>query len=148
MDHTKNLIAYLKITRENLRTLHRHLQGGSWQSDHELLEEYYKKIDEIEDSIIESFLSLEIPDISIAEASEIFKLDDIRAYLDLEAFARVRRYFERLIIYINLVKENCDLPAHMISKFEEYEYYLFLESNYKLKQRLNRSDLGYLFKDD
>ena len=55
LEHTKNLIAYLKITRENLRTLHRHLQGGSWHSDHELLGEYYEKIDEIEDSVVENF---------------------------------------------------------------------------------------------
>lgn len=148
MEHTKTLISYLKIVRENLRTLHRHLQGGNWNEDHELLAEYYEKIDEIEDSIVETFLGLGYCDVSFAEALTEFKLDPIRPYLALEAFARVRRYFERLIIFICRVKDNCELPAHVVSKFEEHEYYLFLESNYKLKQRLNSSDLGELFKDD
>ena len=148
MEHTKNLIAYLKVTRENIRTLHRHLQGGDWLSDHELLGEYYEKIDEFEDSVVETFLGLDYCDVPMDEACQLFKLDPIRTYLGLEAFARVRRYFERLIIFFNLVKEHCELPTHIVSKFEEYEYWLFLESNYKLKQRLNTSDLGYLFKDD
>ena len=35
-----SLAGYIKITGANIRTLHRHLQGGQWFEDHERLAEY------------------------------------------------------------------------------------------------------------
>ena len=143
----ESLAGYLKITGANIRTLHRHLQGGQWFEDHEKLGEYYEKIDEIEDNVIETLLSLGMKDMSIYDAAQRYKVIECRDYSAGEAFSLVKVYFEKLCQMFKDFKNSNELPDAVKSKFEEHEYYLHLEAKYKLEKLLGKMDLSHLFED-
>lgn len=141
----ENLVGYIKITAQNLRTLHRHLKGGQWFEDHEKLGEYYDKIDDMEDNVVETMLSLGLKDISVVDAAQKYNLLKPRSYTAQEAFPLVKGYFEKLNALFIAFKREVKLPDSVKSKFEEYEYWLHLESKYKLAKMLETVDLGNLF---
>lgn len=147
-EYVSNLIGYLKICGQNLRTLHRHLIGGNWFDDHERLSEYYEKIDDFEDSTVEAMLSLGFDDVSISEAGRIFMLLENRDYETAEAFRLAHSYFVKLEDFFKDVMKHCSLPAGINSEFENMMYWLEIEANYKLKRFLSSADLGYLFKEE
>ena len=134
------LMGYLKITAQNIRMLHRHLVGGNWFGDHEKLGEYYEKIDDIEDSVTETGLFLGYQDITISEASTMFTVLEPKKFTCDEAFSLVKTYFNNIIEMFGVVKKKCDLPAAVVSKFEEYEYDLMLEGQYKLGRMLTKTE--------
>jgi len=140
-----DLIGYLKITSQNLKTLHRHLVGGNWFGDHEKLAEYYEYIDEMEDAVVEISIALgkECCDMSIADAAEKFAvLSGDKKYKADEAFTLTKIYFEKLQRLVEGFKsENPDLPSGVVSKLDEYSYWLFLESKFKLSALL--SDVNF-----
>lgn len=146
---TESLIGYLKVTASNIRTLHRHLQGGQWFEDHKKLSDYYEEIDKMEDNVVETLLSIGLKDMNIYEASQKYKVLECRDYSSGEAFALVKVYFERLLkMFLEFKKEMVDLPDGVKSKFEEYEYWLHLESRYKLEKLLGAMDLSHLFNNN
>lgn len=147
-EYVSNLISYVKVCGQNLSTLHRHLVGGNWFDDHELLGDYYEKIGEFEDSIVEAMLSLGFDDVSILEAGKKFMLLENRDYESAEAFKLARSYFVKLDSLLNDVVKHCSLPAGINSEFENMMYWLEIEANYKLKRFLSSADLGYLFKEE
>lgn len=131
---SKRLICALKVIGANIRTLHRNLKGGNWFSDHELLAKYYEEVDELEDSVVETLMFLGNPDVSMADAVRLFKVLEVKDYNAYEAFSIVRVYFKKLIEMFDAVKES--VPADVASKFEEYQYNLRLEADYKLARFL------------
>lgn len=147
-EYVSNLISYVKVCGQNLRTLHRHLVGKNWFGAHEQLGEYYEKVDDFEDSTVEAMLSLGFDDVSILEAGKKFMLLENRDYEINEAFKLASSYFIKLDSLLNDVVKHCSLPAGINSEFENMMYWLEIEANYKLKRFLSSADLGYLFKEE
>lgn len=142
----ESIIGYLKVTGANIRTLHRHLVGGQWFEDHERLGEYYEKIDEFEDAVCEALIALGMKDMTVAEACEIYPVLENKDYTAGEAFGIVKQYFEKLLDMFKHFKETAnEIPDGVKSKFEEFEYWLFLEAKYKLTKLLHETDLSGLF---
>ena len=70
----KNLIEYIKIAYENVWTMHHYVESPNFFSDHEKLGEYYEKLADFRDELIETGLSLETPvdEPSILEAIQTY----------------------------------------------------------------------------
>ena len=130
----RDLIACLKITEDNIKILHHNLVGDNWFGDHEVLGEWYDKVGEIEDDVIEIIMSLGGKDMSISEVVEHCESIEVREYSNNEAFEIVREHFEKLIKEFQDLKDI--VPGDVYSKFEEYIYYFRKEVNYKIAQRL------------
>lgn len=136
------LIGYLKVTSQNLKTLHRHLVGGNWYDDHEKLAEYYEMIDDMEDAIVEIAIALGDNDVTIAEAIEKYAVLSNKEYNATEAFMLSRVYFEKLQKLIAEFKDcHPDLPSGIVSKLDEYDYWLFLESKFKISALLRNTEI-------
>lgn len=134
---TQQLISYLKVFGQNIRTLHRHLIGGNWMADHEKLAEYYEKIDDIEDAVVEAAISSGQSDISIKDAISAVDVLDCREYTSQEAFSIVQKYFIILRKLFEGIKEENIFAPGIISEFESFEYWLYIEAEYKLKNWLS-----------
>lgn len=128
----KDLISYLKVCTQDLQTLHRHLRSDKFFSEHEQLGDYYDKVGEILDAVIELGLSLGYEDVSIAVGIEKFGLLDERDYSTKEAFNNVYKEFNNVINIIENIKPN--LTGFVVSKLEEFQYYFQIEANYKIKR--------------
>ena len=128
----KDLISYLKVCTQDLQTLHRHLRSDKFFSEHEQLGDYYDKVGEILDAVIELGLSLGYEDVSIAVGIEKFGLLDERDYSTKEAFNNVYKEFNNVINIIEIIKPN--LTGFVVSKLEEFQYYFQIEANYKIKR--------------
>lgn len=128
----KDLISYLKVCNQDLQTLHRHLRSDKFFSEHEQLGDYYEKVGEILDAVIELGLSLGYEDVSIAVGIEKFGLLDERDYSTKEAFNNVYKEFNNVINIIENIKPN--LTGFVVSKLEEFQYYFQIEANYKIKR--------------
>ena len=138
----ENLVKLTKVMAQNIRTLHRHLAGGNWFGDHELLAEYYEKVDEMEDAFVEICIALDYGDCCICEASESYKiLPCDRDYSKKEAFSLVKIYFEKLREVIKEFKaSHPELPSGVVSELDNYDYWLFLEGEYKIKRFLTEKE--------
>lgn len=128
----KYLISGLKTTTDNLFILHHHIICDNFFSDHEKIGEYYEKLIEIQDDVIEILISLGEKDISIYDASRICPSLKVQDFLPEEAFCIISKMFEMLIQGFESTKDL--IPSDVYSKFEEYIYWLRKERNYKLKQ--------------
>lgn len=137
MEPCSKLIANLKVTSANIKTLHRNLVGGNWFADHEKLSEYYQKIDEMEDSVIESLLGLGYHDVPISLASQWYPIIEAIDREMKESLLLVQKWFTDLLHDFQEVKENTDLPDGVTSEFDDFEYYLFIETEYKITRWLN-----------
>lgn len=124
------LIKYLKVCNQNIQTLHRHLRSENFFEEHELLGEYYNKVSDFVDLIVELGISLGYNDVSIKEAIETFSLLEIKDYSRKEAFNYVYRAFNEIIKIMDDLKPQ--MKDFVVSKFEEIQYYLQIEANYKI----------------
>lgn len=135
------LMSTLKVEADNIRILHRHLVGANWFGDHEKLAEYYEKIDSFEDAVVEMFIAKSIKEPTIKEAIEGHDILEVKDYSNDEAFTQCRNIFIHLRALIENVKNVCELEKDLVSKLEEFQYWLYLESEYKLAQRLNQNKM-------
>lgn len=137
----ENLMILTKILSDNFRVLHRNLVGPSWFGDHEILEGYYKKMDDIQDDVIEIGISMGIPEPTFASIMEMGKLpypglpSGVKFNND-KAFQYTYNFFNALIEAFEAVKKQ--VPGDVYSKFEEYIYWLRKEAEYKIKHRLGK----------
>lgn len=135
------LLCALKIIQDNLKILHRNLIGNKFFGLHEILGEYYDKLGDIADDVIEIAIALgevepniivaseSYPSINTATISEGFSYD--------EALSYVSKYFNDLI---DLFKESKKgIPDFIKAKFDEYQYYLFKEANYKIEHMMRET---------
>ena len=130
----ENLILSLKATSVNLRTLHRNLESGDWFEIHELLGEYYDKIDEFEDSIVENLMSLGFKDVSLAKACD--NIIEPKSFNEKEALTITKQMFDYILELSKIVRKEINLPSSVAPAFDELENYLQIESNYKIKKYL------------
>lgn len=140
MNAYERLCAFLKIVVENLLTLHHNLVGGNWFSDHERLGDYYDKIIDMADAVIERGLALGYREPSIAEAvlafsGEVLSCENREAN---DSFTLTREYFRSLAGMMDAAMP--DTPPDVQNKLQEWQYWLNLESDYKLARLLHESD--------
>ena len=132
----ERLMSALKVYTHNLQVIHRNLIGDGWFSDHELIGSYYEELGEMMDDVIEIAMAFGEKEPSLAVAlidHESLSGFDMQNY---EAFTHIQNIFHTLINRFEEVKETRDLPSDVISKFEEYQYWLRKEADYKIAQRL------------
>lgn len=123
----------LKIYANNIQVLHRNLVGSNWNSNHERLQEYYEKVQECLDSMIEILMSLGYTEPTLKESLEyVEELEVVNRSAD-ESFRIVQGYFQNIIAEMNRLD---NIPDDVVSKMEEYQVWFRLEANYKLKQEL------------
>jgi len=142
MNAYERLCAFLKIVVENLLTLHHNLVGGNWFSDHERLGDYYDKLSDMADAVIERGLSLCYREPSIAEAvlafsGDVLPCESREAY---DSFSLTREYFRSLAGMMEAAMK--DAPPDVQNKLQEWQYWLNLEADYKLARLLNESPGG------
>ena len=129
-----NLILSLKATVVNLKTLHRNLKKGNWFEIHELLGDYYDKLDEFEDSIVENLMSLGFKDISLNNACD--NIIEAKPFNEREALTITKQMFDYILELLKIVREEIKLPSSVAPAFDELENYLQIEGNYKIKNYL------------
>lgn len=139
MESLEKLIAYLKIAAHDLQVLHRHLTGDGWFTDHELIEEYYEEVSEMADDIIEIGIALGKREPGLIRSLELARPIDIQKRNSRLTFTMIKEMFHNIVNLIDQLK--MDLPyADVVSKVEEYQYWLRKEADYKIAQRLFKND--------
>lgn len=128
-----NLLKMLKMYSNNIQILHRNLIGNNWNSNHEKLQEYYEKVQNCFDELVELFMSLDYKEPSLIESLEYISEIEIKNRESKESFKIVQAYFRNLIAEMNRIE---NIPDDVFSKIEEYQEWFRLESDYKLKQEL------------
>jgi DNA-binding ferritin-like protein len=133
----KKLISILKVVYENFHVLHRNVNGLVWFGDHETLAGYYEKIEEMKDDTIEIAIALGHQEPGLAEAVENYTpINGYKEYTGTEAFQLAQKYFKDVhAAYEEILKE---VPHDVLAKFEEYQYWLRKEADYKLAKRLSK----------
>jgi len=131
MNEYQKLIAKLKVTREDMRTLHHHLVGPNWFGTHEVLGEYYAKFDDIADHIVEIGLSQGITDVPIDEAVQAFPLLPIEDRNEAESYSLAQQIF---LDVDSLMQDVIDAieDGWVISMLNNYQEWLHLEADYKM----------------
>lgn len=128
-----NLLKMLKIYSNNIQVLHRNLIGENWNSNHERLQEYYEKVQECLDEMVELFMTLGYKEPTLKESLEYIEELEIINRNSEDSFKIVRSYFDNIIAEMNRLE---NIPKDIISKVEEYQVWFRKESDYKLKQEL------------
>ena len=139
MNEYQKLLAFLKITGENLKILHHNLVGGDWFANHEQLGEYYEKIAEIADEATERGLSLGYKEPTISEAVLLFQSDILPA-MDRdtrESFAVVSAAFRSIAGMMSAAKAIT--PPDVQNKLDEWIYSFNFEADYKLARLLGKT---------
>jgi len=131
----KKLISMLKVVYENLHVLHRNIGGNVWFGDHETFGGYYEKIEDFKDDTIEIGIALGYKEIGLAEAVENYtSINGSESYPAEKAYKLAQQYFRDLLKEYDAIKK--EVPADVASKFEEYQYWLRKEADYKIAKRL------------
>ena len=130
----KELMSVLKIFTHNLQVIHRNLIGDGWFSDHELIAEYYRELGEMTDDVIEIAMTFGYLEPSLERATDFYPSLSGFKVTNRDAFEHIQRMFITLLEIFEKSKD--ELPADVKSKFEEYQYWLRKEANYKITQRL------------
>lgn len=134
MDKFTKINSILKVSEDNLKILHHNLVGGDWFSDHVHLGDYYDKVGEVEDAIIEMGMMNGCADISIKDAVANYECISVQPY-DIEtAYKFCLKMFNDIVAELEVIKEG--LPADCVSEIETYQYWFRLESKYKLIHKL------------
>ena len=130
----EKLMSVLKVATHNLQVVHRNLTGAGWFSDHELIAKYYKELGEMTDDVIEIAMTFDFLEPDLETALEELSSLSGAPISNREAFEYIQIIFLRLLDIFEDSKEG--LPVDVTSKFEEYQYWLRKEANYKIAQRL------------
>lgn len=134
-----DLISKLKITTHDLQILHRHLVGESWFPDHELIEEYYNELAEMTDDIAEIAIAMGFREPGLVESIGVQEPLKIEKRNSKTTFQIIQDLFIDLIVLFDDTKDSINLPD-IVSKLEEYQYWLRKEATYKIERRLNSND--------
>lgn len=129
------LMNLTKILSDNIRILHRNLIGTNWFDTHELLEKYYKYIDDVQDDINEIGIMLGLKEQSVLHLIDVYPaVPTPFNFTEVDALQYVYNFFKDLIEAIENVKD--DVPGDVYSHLEEYIFFLRKEADYKITQRL------------
>lgn len=139
MNEYEKLCAYLKIVYSNLFSLHHNLVGGNWYGDHEHLGDYYEKVGEILDKLVERGLSLGYKEPSISEAVMLFSKEVLPCQdrEKEESFGCVFEAFRSAAIMMRTAEAI--VPPDVQNKLQEWEYELNFEADYKISRLLRKT---------
>ena len=127
MNIVQEFIVFLKSSVVNMATLHRNLVGDNWFVIHEVLGEYYEKLNDFEDEIVEG-----LKDKSLRGSEEIIEAKDFTANEALDIAQKIfATLSEGIASLINIV----GMPIGLNSVFDEFQKWLHVEGNYKLGQK-------------
>lgn len=139
MNEYEKLCAYLKIVYCNLFSLHHNLVGGNWYGDHERLGDYYQKIGDMLDELVERGLSLGYKEPSINDAVIAFS-NDILPCQDREKGDSFGYVLEAFRSAAGLMKSAETIVSPDVqNKLQEMEYDLNFEADYKIERLLNQT---------
>ena len=99
-----------------------------------MLGDYYDKIDEFEDSIVENLMSLGFKDVSLAKACD--NIIEPKSFNEREALTITKQMFDYILELSKIVRKEINLPSSVAPAFDELENYLQIESNYKIRKYL------------
>lgn len=136
MNNYQDLTSYLKIVYQNLGTLHHNLVGKSFFVIHLLLGEWYEKIGEMADDLIERGIPLgyaepSIKDAVLAYSNELLSVENRECEATIKL---VQSNFITLVEKMTMAKS--EMPEDVQNKVDEYIYYLRKEADYKMGQYL------------
>lgn len=135
MNAWQRLIAILKIVTENIRVLHRNLEGGEWFPVHEKLGEYYATIDDIADDLIEIGLGQGIPETTIQEAIKIYKPITADPRNAKTSLTLVKGYFTDIVALMMEIADDIE-EEYIADKLRTYVEQLIKEAEYKMARAI------------
>lgn len=135
MNEYENLVATLKSAGQSLRTLHHNLVGPEWFPTHALLGEYYAKIDDIEDAMVEIGMSQGITETGMAEAIQTVKPLTVKDRSAKESLKAAKDILQSVIDAMATVREMVE-DEWICSKIDSFNEWLVLEVDYKLERAI------------
>ena len=132
MNIVQEFIVFLKSSVVNMATLHRNLVGDNWFVIHEVLGEYYEKLNDFEDEIVEGLIGGGFKDKSLRGSEEIIEVKDFTAN---EALDIAQKIFATLSEGIASLIKMEGMPVGLHSVFDEFQKWLQIEGNDKLGQK-------------
>lgn len=137
------LMCTLKGAYEDIKVYHHMITGGDWLQDHELLADYYGKIEGYSDSIIELLMQYGYIEPTWGEVVQTVETVSEVTPVDADyAFYKVRDLFYDIIHWLEEVRndEQLELSDGAKSEIDAKIYELELEADYKLTRRLAEVD--------
>ena len=133
MTEYQKLLAYLKIAYHNLTTMHRNLvHDAGWFGNHEQLGDWYNQISDQLDDLTETGIALGFAEPSIKDAVLAYSGDVITCEpRELpETLRMTQDIFHRIIDMMQDAEKA--VPAAIVNKLQEYEYFWNKEAGYKI----------------
>lgn len=136
------LMSALNLYRYNFRIMHWKAKGKHFKKVHDLMSEYYDMLDGFIDEIAEIGLMNDIQPVSYQDTFDILNRSDLEfeqlhgteTFDCPEAVKKSGEMFDQLIQLYDEVKDGA--PDAIVSKLEEHQYTMMLESKYKGKMTL------------
>lgn len=150
MNEFERLLCYLKISYQNMSSLHRHLvDDAAWFSNHEQLAEWYGDVADQLDDLTETGIALGYQDPSIKDAILVFGVD-LLPNEPRELKDTLRRSMEMMRTIAGMMEAaKAIVPPSVVSKLDEYIYHWNKEANYKVAHALgDRPGRGPVEDDD
>ncbi len=139
MNEFQKLIAFLKVSYNNLTTLHRNLTGCEWFPTHEKLSEYYEYTAEVVDDLAEIGISLGYAEPTVADSVLMFQPDVLPAQpRDSPESLRLTMGIFRSVAGM-MDAASPSTPPDVQNKILEYRYWFNKEANYKLARAIGNS---------
>ena len=149
MNEFERLLAFMKISYQSLGTLHRHLSGSpAWFSVHSELADWYEKLSEQLDDLIEVGLALSYRDPSIKDAVLMFG-GDLAESAPVSCEQALRRAMEIFRSVSGMMGAARPIvPINVQAKLDEYGYDWDKIANYMIAHALGEGAGGIVIDDD
>jgi len=142
----KRVFTALVLYQHNMRLIHWNCCGSHFDNIHKISMEYANKMEEQIDEVAEIMMMVtNTKPLSLKEVFD-FAENDTDSYeffntshdSGKEVFEIMGYMMNHLILLYNNACKS-DLPADVVGKLQEHQYYYRLESDYKNKRRLMKS---------
>ncbi len=147
MNEFQRLVAFLKVSYNNLTTLHRNLVGEEWFPTHEKIGEYYEYTAEVVDDLAEIGISLGYSEPTVADSVLMFQTDVLPAQPRgvEESLRKAMEIFRSVAGMMDSASPST--PPDVQNKILEYRYWFNKEANYKLARAVGQTP-GNIMDDD
>lgn len=136
MNEFERLIAFFKISTENLAALHHNVGGRGFFEAHEVLQKQYEYVQQQVDALAEIGIRLGYAEPSIADAVLAFQSE----ILPVVGRNQEQTYVEAQAILRALagmcMNAEAETPADVVNRLQEIEYELNHQANYLLARAL------------
>lgn len=141
MDATMNgsffkLECALKAYRDGLWIIHHNLKDDDFFAIHERFGDYYDKIGEFADDVIEMGITLGVQEPTLKDVVDAYGVVFPSGHLvnEIEALNFAKSWFDKLYAGFEGIRDQ--LPKCVESKFDDYENWLYKEARYLIPHRL------------